>query len=251
MSKHLLNSNFKLPIMKNLISIFVVILILNACQSGILNKERKTSDTKLSLDNTVYKKKESPQNPCTENFNKAEYGSLPAYWSNIISSTGKSGSWSVVNDNGNNVIAQTSEDNPTAHFNLVVNDTINMDNIEIHTKFKGIKGKIDQGGGPVWRFVDAKNYYIARANPLEDNYRVYKVVGGRRQQLQSADFVTNPNQWHKIKITMNGNEIKCWLDDVLLLKTTDNTFPGAGKAGLWTKADAVTYFDDFKIQSFR
>ena len=151
------------------------------------------------------------------------------------------------NDAENNVLAQVSNETDDYHFNIIVNDSLQYKNPEINLRFKGVKGKGDQGGGPIWRYQDENNYYVARANPLENNFRIYKVVNGRRIELKSAHININSNQWYIIKVTMIDNVIKCYFNNKLELEVTDNTFENSGKIGLWTKSDAVTYFDDFEI----
>ncbi len=114
--------------------------------------------------------------------------------------------------------------------------------------FKAVRGKIDQGGGLVWRYQDAKNYYVARMNPLESNYRVYKVVDGKRTQLGTKEDVKIPaGEWHVLKIEQTGEQIECWLDGKKYLEVKDDTFTKAGRVGLWTKADAQTRFDDLRM----
>jgi 3-keto-disaccharide hydrolase len=87
-------------------------------------------------------------------------------------------------------------------------------------------------------------------NPLEDNYRVYKVVDGKRIQLETTrDDVKVPvGEWHKLTIRHVGDKIECFLDGKKLLGATDNTIAAAGKVGLWTKADAQTHFDSLTVQ---
>ena len=88
-------------------------------------------------------------------------------------------------------------------------------------------GKLDQGGGPVWRYKDAGNYYIARMNPLEDNFRVYKVVAGKRTQLSSVDIKVPAGGWHTIRVVHKADHIECYLDGKLHLDVKDDTFPGS------------------------
>jgi Domain of Unknown Function (DUF1080) len=114
--------------------------------------------------------------------------------------------------------------------------------------FKALKGKLDQGGGLVWRYQDNNNYYIARMNPLEDNFRVYKVVNGKRIQLATKeDLPVKAGEWHTITIKMAGDQIECSLDGKKYLEAKDDTFAKPGKIGLWSKADAQSYFDNLKI----
>jgi len=112
-----------------------------------------------------------------------------------------------------------------------------------------VKGKVGQGGGIVWRYLDANNYYIARMNPLEDNYRFYKVVDGKRTQLATKEGLKVPvGEWHTLEIECVGNKIECELDGRDILEVEDDTFTKAGKVGLWTKADAVTEFANFRVK---
>jgi hypothetical protein len=109
---------------------------------------------------------------------------------------------------------------------------------------------VDQGGGLIWRVKDHDNYYIARWNPLEDNFRVYYVKEGRRVQLDSANVKADFAKWHTIKIEQRGDAIACYLDGEKLLEVKDKTFAEAGGVGLWTKADAATAFDDLVIRKW-
>ena len=119
--------------------------------------------------------------------------------------------------------------------------------VDLIVAFKAVAGKLDRGGGPVWRYRDANNYYVARMNPLEDNFRVYKVVEGKRTQLASAEVKVRSGEWHSIRVVHTGDHIRCYLDSKPLLDARDATFSEAGKIGLWTKADAVTYFAGLRV----
>ncbi len=174
---------------------------------------------------------------------------LNANWSVALTGRGKMCSWEIINESSNKVLAQTSAENNDYRFNIITNNKLTYKDLQINLKFKGVEGRNDQGGGPVWRYQDADNYYVARANPLENNYRVYKVVKGRRMELKSANVRIDSNKWYDIKIRMKGNKIKCYFDDKLELEVEDNTFQEAGKIGLWTKSDALTFFDDVGIHS--
>jgi hypothetical protein len=171
----------------------------------------------------------------------------PENWSVALTGNGKMCNWKIVDDAGNKVLAQLSDEKNDYRFNLIVNNELSFKDVNVELKFKGVAGNVDQGGGPVWRYINENNYYVARANPLENNYRVYKVVNGRRIQLESARVTINAGEWYNLKVTMKGDKIKCYFNGKLKLETTDSTFKKAGKVGLWTKADAVTYFDNFKV----
>ncbi len=180
-------------------------------------------------------------------FENYPVGKTPAGWSEALTGRGKPCHWEIVNDHGNHVLAQVSSETPDYRFNLITNNLLRYKNVEISVRFKGVKGRGDQGGGPVWRYRDANNYYVVRANPLENNFRLYKVVNGNRYMLKSASFRIDSGKWYTLKVTMQGNRIRCYFDGKLKLETTDNTFPQAGKVGLWTKSDAVTWFDELRI----
>ena len=119
------------------------------------------------------------------NFENYAEGNIPAGWTAALTGKGKMCQWRIVNDNGNHVLAQTSSEPPDYRFNIITNNNLIRKEVEISVRFKAVKGLGDMGGGPVWRYIDKNNYYVARANPLEDNYRVYKVVNGNRIQLKS------------------------------------------------------------------
>jgi Domain of Unknown Function (DUF1080) len=185
-------------------------------------------------------------------FGKADADKLPGGWTADKTGKGEGSVWKVVADDtapsrSGYVLAQTAE-SPSGLFNLCVLDSSNYKDLELSVQFKAVRGKNDQGGGLVWRYRDADNYYIARMNPLEDNFRVYKVVAGRRVQLETKEGLKVPaGEWHTIKIEHKGDQIECSLDGKKYLEAKDSTFKDAGKVGLWTKSDAQTYFDDFKV----
>ena len=165
----------------------------------------------------------------------------------------ESGDWRVMGDTAApsppHVLAQMAG-NSGSTFNLSLLGTENLEDVDISVTMKAVAGNEDRGGGLVWRAGDAKNYYVARYNPLEDNYRLYKVVRGKREQLRSAD-IKHTEGWHKLRVTMKGNRIACYYDGMKYIEAEDSAFKGPGKVGLWTKADAQTYFDDFTVASDR
>lgn len=156
------------------------------------------------------------------------------------------GDWKVVTTGEGKVLAQTAKNADTV-FNVVLVDDTRARDVDISVKVKAVAGELDRGGGLVWRAKDAKNYYIARYNHLEDNFRVYKVVNGvRSQPFQNTD-VTHHDGWTLIRVTMKGDHIECYLDRTKYLDVHDATFPDAGKIGLWSKADARSQFDDLTL----
>jgi hypothetical protein len=177
------------------------------------------------------------------NFDAEKPGAITAGFTNEV------GEWKIVDDNSApskpNVLAQLAK-NERSVFNVALASEPNYANVDMTVRFKSIAGVIDQGGGVVWRARDSKNYYIARYNPLENNFRVYKVEDGRRMQLATSDIKGSAG-WHTLRITMNGDHIECFYDGKKYLDVNDSTFKETGKIGLWTKADAQTHFDDLTV----
>ena len=190
------------------------------------------------------------------NFENEKLNQPATHWS--VYYTGRSGQnpdWKVLDDNGNKVWAQMTGDNPNYHFNVAVFDDLRAKDVSLEVKFKGVSGRKDQGGGFVWRFTDAGNYYVVRANPLEDNVVLYKVVNGKRTDLPvlgkgrtyGVDVPKLGNGWNTLKLVASGNLFSVYLNGKPIFQVKDDTFTQAGKIGLWTKADAVTYFDDYRV----
>jgi Domain of Unknown Function (DUF1080) len=187
-------------------------------------------------------------------FAKDSVGKVPPTWKEESTGKGKGSIWRVVADvtapSGKGfVLAQTTQ-SPDSLFNLCVYQDAKARDVNIQVHFKAHKGEVDQGGGLVWRYQDANNYYVARMNPLESNFRLYKVVDGKRIQLDSAkDIKIAQGTWHTIKVRQVGTQITCYVDDKKYLEAKDETIAAAGKIGLWTKADAETYFDQLRWSS--
>ena len=163
--------------------------------------------------------------------------------------TNEVGKWEVVSDNTAsskpNVLAQLAKSAGSV-FNLTLVSNTNYKDVDITVKMKAIAGNMDQGGGIVWRAKDAQNYYVARFNPLEDNYNLYHVVNGHRSEIKGSTVKSTPG-WHTLRVTMAGDHIQCYLDGNEHLDAKDSTFKQAGKIGLWTKADAQSHFDDLMV----
>jgi len=160
------------------------------------------------------------------------------------------GTWTVAADksapSAPNVLAQTAK---LGHrrFGVCVKTGRILKNFDASVEFKPISGRIDASGGIIFRFVNRKSYYVVRANALENNFRLYYYVNGRRIQI-AGSTVAPPalGKWHTIKVSCRGEEIKCYLDGRLLITHRDSTYK-EGLIGLWTKADAVTSFDDLVV----
>jgi hypothetical protein len=192
--------------------------------------------------------------PLTFTFGKDDVDKLPAGWKADQTGKGKGSEWKVVADKtapskSGHALAQVAK-GPSALFNLCVAEKTKFTDGTVSVKLKAASGKIDQGGGVVWRYQDADNYYVCRYNPLEENFRVYKVVKGQRMQLGGkSDLDRKKDHWYALSISHKGDAITCSLDGKKLIEVKDDGIKAAGKVGLWSKADAVTHFDELTITS--
>jgi hypothetical protein len=132
-----------------------------------------------------------------------------------------------------------------ATYPICIKDDTSLKDGFVEVKFKPIAGNEDQAGGVIWRCQDANNYYIARANALEDNVTIYHTIQGRRVAFKNVDTKVAPGVWHMLRVDFAGNKFTVALDGKKVMEATDDSFVGAGRVGVWTKADSVTLFDDF------
>lgn len=145
------------------------------------------------------------------------------------------------------VLSQVAR-SPGQVFNVTLVAGVSARDVDLLVKMRANAGTIDQGGGLVWRARDAKNYYVARFNPLEDNYRLYTVKDGVRKMLKSARVKLPARQWHTLRVTMQGDHIRCFINGRPLIEAHDRLFVGPGRIGLWTKADAQSDFDELTLR---
>lgn len=186
-------------------------------------------------------------------FEESVLGETPAGFFTALTGDGGAVSWVVREESGapsgRKVLAQTSNNDTDKRFPLCVLDGFSAKDVTVSVKFKTVSGKVDQAGGIMLRYKDADNYYVLRANALENNVRLYKVVKGNRKQFAGANVKVVAGQWHDLNLEAKGNHFKASFNDKVLFEADDDTFPDAGKTGLWTKADSVTLFDDFTVTS--
>src|SRR6266699_706108 len=187
----------------------------------------------------------------TYNFDSDAVGVMPAQFHSARTGRGAESKWVVMAEptapSKPNVVAQTSTDTTDYRFPLLIADEGSFKDLELSVRFKPVSCEVDRAGGLVFRLKDANNYYIVRANALEDNYRLYHVVAGNRRQFAGANFKVTSGEWHELKVECVGNKIICYYDGQKKIEATDDTFKDAGKMGLWTKADSLTYFDDLHV----
>src|ERR1035437_2075690 len=186
------------------------------------------------------------------NFDTAPLGKTPPGWSVAITNKGAAPRWEIRKDRTAPtqpyVLAQVSTDPNSTRFPLAIYDGLSLRDAVVSVRIKPVSGREGQAGGVVWRYRDENNYYLARANALDDNVVLYKVENGRKIALNPG--VKHPipaNAWSILKVSVRGNRFQVYLDQRRVLEGFDGTFAGTGKVGLWTLADSVTYFDDFRV----
>src|SRR5262245_55025197 len=195
----------------------------------------------------------------TINFESDKEGEAPKGFTTALTGRGKPGVWVVMKDDTapskSNVLAQTDPDPTGYRFPVCVYDGLTTKDADISVKIKAISGKGDQGGGIVWRYKDKDNYYIVRANALENNVVLYRVLNGKREDLPlraegktyGKKVKVPSGQWNTLRLTAAGNLFSVYFNGAKLYEVEDETFKDAGKIGLWTKADSVIHFDDLQV----
>jgi hypothetical protein len=175
-----------------------------------------------------------------------EIGTTPANFKFAKTGEGDTGKWAVVADETSivgRVIEQSSTDRTDYRFPLAIFEPLVAKDIAVSVRFKPVAGRVDQAAGIAVRLLDGDNYYVVRANALEDNVRFYRVVKGRREQIAGTDIKVAGSEWHALGIKAVGERFTTEFDGKTLFTTSDKTFAEAGRVALWTKSDSVTRFD--------
>ncbi len=198
---------------------------------------------------------ESASHATLWNFDHEQPGVLPSQFSIGTLFDGRpAGDWQVLaTDRAKSpphVLAQLMAKGAEHAYKVTLVQGVAASDLNLQVSFLPIQGNADMGGGLIWRAADDRNYYLARANPLEQNIRVYRVVKGVRHLLQNFDQTIDVKQWHTLRVTHQGCRMSIFYDDKQVFDLCDKTFH-AGTIGLWTKSDAVTYFDDLQLQPVR
>jgi len=168
---------------------------------------------------------------------------------------GRPGRWIVQTDGSNKVLAQTDADSTRSRFPVAVLSDLTTTDADVSVRFKPVSGRVDQAAGLVWRYQNQDNYYIVRANALEDNVVLYKVEGGKRTDLPvkgegrtyGKKSEVPAGQWSTLRVVATGRTFEVYFNGTKLYEVEDATFGQPGKVGVWTKADSVTQFDDLTI----
>lgn len=194
-------------------------------------------------------------------FDTAAPGKLPQGWSMAMTHGGGAPRWEIVHDdsapNPPYVLAQLSQDATAGRFPLAILDRLTIQDGSVSVAFKTVNGSVDQAAGIVWRYQDPNNYYIVRANALEENVVLYKVENGVRLSIAPKGLPSRSygvkheiprGKWNTLSVEFRGGLFAVFLNGERLFETQDQTFAKPGKTGLWTKADSVTYFDEFTVK---
>lgn len=178
------------------------------------------------------------------NFDDQKPGGPPSGWTATKTGKGEP-KWTVEKDDTAptkpNVLKQSGE----ATYPVCIKSDTSLKDGFVEVKFKALAGKEDQAGGVIWRAKDAENYYVARANALEDNVCIYHTIQGKRTEKKRVKVKVASKEWHTLRVDFRGNTFRVLFDGTLALEWQDDTFKDAGRVGVWTKADSVTVFDDF------
>jgi len=188
--------------------------------------------------------------PQSISFDADPIGTLPGGFSTALTGGGGPVSWVVRDDSGGKVLVQESADDTSYRFPMCIYDKAMARDVAVEVKFKSTGGKVDQAGGIVLRY-SPENYYIARANALEDNIDLFKTVDGHRMKIQEVDAKVASGEWHTLRFEAKGPHLTVIFDGKVAIQADDSKFPGPGKVGLWTKADSVSEFKDLKIEPAR
>ena len=180
----------------------------------------------------------------TVDYDNLKVGAPPPGWTATKTGTGDA-KWTIEKDDTApskpNVLKQSGQ----ATYPVCIKDDTSLKDGFVEVKFKPISGREDQAGGLVWRAKDPNNYYVARANALEDNVTIYDTVNGRRTERKRTSMKVASNQWHTLRVDFQGTHFTVTFDGKKAIEWDDEKFKDAGKVGVWTKADSVTEFDDF------
>lgn len=188
-------------------------------------------------------------------FEDAAVGGPPRGFSFALTGGGPPARWTILEDAsspaGSKVLVEVSRDRTDNRFPLAILDGVTARDVAISVRFRPVSGTVDQAAGVAVRLRDARNYYIARANALENNVRLYRVVDGRRIQFAGAEIRVQRDRWQALGLRVEGDQLAVSMNGRELFTAADRTFAEAGRLGLWIKADSVTHFDALEVRTLR
>ncbi len=230
-----------------------LIFLLHGCLAGACSGEPMQADPNRPP------APPAPEKARVIDFEEGTEGSPPDGFTLARTGKGGPGRWEVVavdgSPSGRKALAQTSTDATSFRFPLAVVEGFTARDVDLAVRFRPVSGEVDRAAGLVWRYRDPDNYYIVRANALEDNVVLYKVEGGKRTDLDLKDAGRTygakaevpADAWSELRVIARDNLFTVYLNGRELFQVEDGTFREAGRVGLWTKADSVTRFDDLRF----
>ena len=189
--------------------------------------------------------------PVSLSFAGTPLGGLPTDFMTARTGKGAAAEWKVVEDPtvaAGRVLAQTSTDRTDYRFPLAIYQPLTATNVAVSVRFKAVAGEIDRAAGIAVRLTDPNNYYVVRANALEGNVNLYRVVQGNRSLIHGVRHKVPSNEWHRLGLRLGGDRFTVSFDGAELFTVADRSLTGDGKVALWTKADSVTRFDALTLQ---
>jgi hypothetical protein len=179
-----------------------------------------------------------------DNFDGCACGAAPQGWTCGVTGKGAP-KWAVETDRSAPSAPNVLRQSASGTFPWCVKKGVSLADGFVEVKFKPENGREDQAGGIIWRWQDGDNYYVARANALENNVSLYYTADGKRNTLKYVNAPVPANVWHALRVEFSGTRIKVLLDGEPYVEQEDSHIQGSGAVGVWTKADSVTAFDDF------
>jgi len=203
----------------------------------------------------------APENAKVSDFEKADPGKIPPGFTAGLTGGGGAVRWEARDSegapSGSRVVAQLSDDRTNARYPHLVRDDFTATDVDVSMKFKTLSGEVDASGGIIFRYTDKNNYYVVRANSLENNVVAYKTEKGKRTSIgvrgkgeaYGVEAKVPHQEWNSLRVIARGKIFEIFLNGIKIFEVEDDTFTGPGKVGLWTKADAVTEFDNLTAAS--
>lgn len=187
-------------------------------------------------------------------FDDDKVDEIPMGFQSALTGKGDPGRWIVKktqhSPSADNIVIQNRPDATDYRFPMLIVDGVSYKDCMVFVKFRAEGGKVNQAGGLVFRYKDNNNYYVLRADVLENNVRLYKVLNGKQMQMSSKNIGVTPKEWHLLKVVCKGDKIQCFFENTKVLEVSDDTFD-SGSVGLWTKSDSYTIFDDLVMQEIK
>ncbi len=198
------------------------------------------------------------------NFDSMKAGELPTGWTPAVTNHGERPQWVVQRDptapSRPNVLAQFSKRGLRYRFPVCLFDKVTCVDGDLSVKMKIVSGRDDQDAGIVFRALDQNNYYLVRASARDHNIMMIRVkdghfspirVNGARAGSYGVLHPVKIGDWNLLRVTYKGSQATIYFNHRKVFDANDSELNAPGKAGVWTNADTVAYFDDFRIDKKR